>query len=114
MRLRSAGRRASAARRMSAWPVRARPQMTGPLMVRAMAWTLSKSPVLAMGKPASITSTPSSARASAMRSFSVRFIEKPGDCSPSRRVVSNMMTRSSDSAPNPSRNTLRPSRGTES
>jgi hypothetical protein len=29
----------------------------------------------------------------AMRSFSSRFIEQPGDCSPSRKVVSKMMTR---------------------
>src|SRR3546814_5020998 len=30
----------------------------------------------------------------AIFSFSSRFIEAPGDCSPSRRVVSKMMTRS--------------------
>ena len=52
-----------------------------------------------MAKPASITSTPSSCSASAMRSFSSRFIEKPGDCSPSRSVVSKMMMRSSASVP---------------
>src|SRR5580658_10194298 len=46
-----------------------------------------------MAKPASITSTPSSSSARAMRSFSSRFIAAPGDCSPSRRVVSKIMTR---------------------
>ena len=99
MRLRSAGRSASAARRMSACPVRARPQITGPLMVLAIASTLSKSPTEAIGNPASITSTPNSASAPAMRNFSRKFIEKPGDCSPSRSVVSNMMTRSSGRTP---------------
>ena len=64
-----------------------------------MVCTLSKSPGEAIGKPASITSTPSSASASAMRSFSARFMEKPGDCSPSRRVVSKMMMRLSSSLP---------------
>ena len=34
-----------------------------------------------------------------MRIFSLRFIEKPGDCSPSRSVVSKMMMRSSSSLP---------------
>jgi hypothetical protein len=28
----------------------------------------------------------------AIRTFSVRFIEQPGDCSPSRKVVSKMLT----------------------
>ena len=32
-----------------------------------------------------------------MRSFSLTVIEAPGDCSPSRKVVSKMMMRSSDS-----------------
>jgi hypothetical protein len=47
-----------------------------------------------MGKPASTTSTPISSSTVAMRSFSSRFIEQPGACSPSRKVVSKMMTRS--------------------
>src|SRR5665647_3706317 len=46
-----------------------------------------------------MTSMPSSVSASAMRIFSVRFIEKPGDCSPSRNVVSKKMMRSSSSLP---------------
>ncbi len=94
MRGRSAARNASAARLMSPGAERARPQMTGPRTAPAMACTLSKSPGEAMGKPASITSAPSSASAWASRNFSARFIEKPGDCSPSRKVVSKTMTRS--------------------
>src|SRR5690606_13504350 len=50
-------------------------------------------PSEAMAKPASITSTPICSRTSAMRSFSATVIEAPGDCSPSRRVVSKMMIR---------------------
>ena len=68
-------------------------------MLSAIALTLSKSPGEAMANPASSTSTPSSVNASAMRIFSFRFIEKPGDCSPSRRVVSKMMMRLSSSVP---------------
>ena len=34
-----------------------------------------------------------------MRIFSSRFMENPGDCSPSRKVVSKMMTRLSSSLP---------------
>ena len=41
-----------------------------------------------MGKPASMMSTPSRASCAAMRIFSSMFMENPGDCSPSRRVVS--------------------------
>ena len=43
---------------MSWTPVRARPQMTGPWTSRAIAWTASKSPGEAIGKPASTMSTP--------------------------------------------------------
>ena len=99
MRRRSAGRTASAARRMSAGAERARPQITGPFTRIAIACTASKSPGEAIGKPASSTSTPSSAKHSAIRSFSSMFIEKPGDCSPSRKVVSKMMMRSGSSEP---------------
>src|SRR6185312_9760436 len=45
-------------------------------------------------KPASMTSTPRRASWCAISSFSPGFSEMPGDCSPSRRVVSKMMTRS--------------------
>ena len=103
MRLRFAGRSASAALITSICPARARLAITGVLarwpMVSEIVFTLSKSPGEAIAKPASSTSTPSSVSASAMRIFSFRFIEKPGDCSPSRSVVSKMMMRSSSSLP---------------
>ncbi len=103
MRRRLAERSASAARSTSMLPARARLAITGVSsrwpMLSEIALTLSKSPGEAMAKPASSTSTPSSVSASAMRIFSLRFIEKPGDCSPSRRVVSKMMMRSSSSLP---------------
>ena len=73
---------------------RASPQMTGPCTSRAMACTASKSPGEEIGKPASITSTPSRASWCAISSFSCLFSEIPGDCSPSRRVVSKIFTRS--------------------
>src|SRR5690606_3330041 len=43
-------------------------------------------------KPASITSTPSWASARATSSFSAEVSVAPGDCSPSRRVVSKIRT----------------------
>ena len=56
-------------------------------------WPRSR-PGEAAAKPASITSTPRSRRARATWSFCSRFMEAPGDCSPSRRVVSKMTMRS--------------------
>ena len=56
----------------------------------AISRTASKSPGEAIGKPASMTSTPRSTRAWATSSFSARFMLAPGDCSPSRSVVSKM------------------------
>ena len=79
---------------MSAAWARASPAMTGPWTSRAIARTAAKSPGEAMGNPASITSTPSRASWCAISSFSASFSEMPGDCSPSRSVVSKMMTRS--------------------
>src|ERR1017187_801533 len=61
---------------------------------RLTASTAWKSPSLAMGKPASRMSTPSSTSFRAMFSFSGTVMLQPGDCSPSRRVVSKMYTRS--------------------
>jgi len=58
------------------------PQMIGLRTSRAIACTDSKSPGEAIGKPASITSTPRSASACATWSFSLRFMLAPGDCSP--------------------------------
>ena len=51
-----------------------------------------KSPSEAMGNPASITSTPRRSSWCAMRTFSSTFMLHPGDCSPSRKVVSNIVT----------------------
>ena len=78
---------------MSALWVRARPQITGPSTPRAIASTASKSPGEVIGKPASITSTPRRASCWAISTFSAVFSEMPGDCSPSRSVVSKMWTR---------------------
>ncbi len=58
------------------------------------ALTASQSPREAAGKPASMTSTPRSASARATRSFSGCVMLQPGDCSPSRSVVSKIRTRS--------------------
>jgi hypothetical protein len=93
-RARAASRTASAARSMSGACARASPVMTGPSTSRAIACTASKSPGEAIGKPASMTSTPSRASWCAISSFSGVFSEMPGDCSPSRSVVSKTITRS--------------------
>src|SRR5215471_17842595 len=61
---------------------------------RLTASTASKSPWLAIGKPASRMSTPSSTSFFAMASFSGTVMLQPGDCSPSRNAVSKMYTRS--------------------
>src|SRR6185369_12906655 len=83
---------ASAARATSSSEVR---QSAATLTFRhwaATALTAAKSPSEAIGKPASMMSTPRSWSFCAIRTFSVRFIEQPGDCSPSRKVVSKMLT----------------------
>ncbi len=67
--------------------------MIGPRTSRAISCTASQSPGEATGNPASMTSTPSSARARAIRSFSGCVMLQPGDCSPSRSVVSKISTR---------------------
>src|SRR5688572_109755 len=89
---------ASQQRSMSARPTRLRPQMEGaPSSVPTCCATwrvASKSSSDEMGKPASMTSTFSRASWRAISSFSMVFIEKPGACSPSRNVVSKMITRS--------------------
>src|ERR1700730_4049257 len=94
IRGRPASLTAFAADSMSANCVRASPAITGPSTWRAIPWTASKSPGEAIGKPASITSTPSRASCWAISSFSDAFSEIPGDCSPSRSVVSKISTRS--------------------
>ena len=89
-----AGFRASAARSMSRGSARARPHTVLSRTASATACTASKSPTLAIGNPASMTSTRMRSRALAMRTFSSRVIEAPGLCSPSRKVVSKMISRS--------------------
>src|SRR6266480_1647993 len=66
--------------------------MTGRRTPSAIAQTARRSPSDALGNPASITSTPSVSSWRARRSFSSAVIELPGACSPSRKVVSKMMT----------------------
>ena len=63
---------------MSATWVRASPAITGPSTVREIACTASKSPGEVIGKPASMTSTPSRASWWAISSFSCVFSEMPG------------------------------------
>ena len=91
-----AGLMASAQTSMSLACARASPQITEFLARRAISWTLSKSPWLAMGKPASMMSTPISSSSSATSSFSSKVMVAPGHCSPSRKVVSKMTTRPAD------------------
>src|SRR5271157_2196779 len=69
----------------------ASPAMVAPLTSAAILRTASKSPGDAIGKPASIMSTPSLTSCRAICSFSSMFIEAPGDCSPSLSVVSNIL-----------------------
>jgi len=52
-----------------------------------------------MAKPASMTSTPSSASASAMPQLLLEVIEKPGDCSRRAAWCRKKMMRSSSSVP---------------
>src|SRR6476620_8203474 len=97
MRGRSSSRTASHARSTSAGLARARPATIGGRgsnSARAIACTASKSPGEAIGNPASMTSTPRRASWWAISSFSAVLSEMPGDCSPSRSVVSKITTRS--------------------
>ena len=91
-RPRAAGFSASAARATSRSFARASEQIVDSRIASAMAFTHSKSPLELAAKPASITSTLSRSSCRAMRSFSSRVMEAPGDCSPSRKVVSKMMS----------------------
>src|SRR6266851_3292802 len=84
----SAGSMERAAASMSSRLQRAREAMRAPWTSRAILRMESESPWLAMANPASMTSTPRSASWWAMRSFSSWCMVQPGDCSPSRRVVS--------------------------
>ena len=78
MRRRSAGSSAQPARSMSAVMQRARPAMIGPRTWVATSRTDSASASEAIGKPASMTSTPSAASWRASVSFSSVRSEKPG------------------------------------
>src|SRR5690606_12453301 len=95
MRLRSHGSTACAAGSISPRFARARPATVTPVPFarRAISRTASKSPGEAAGKPASITSTRRAINESATSSFSSAVSVAPGDCSPSRSVVSNTITR---------------------
>src|SRR5512135_584978 len=85
--------RARSARSTSASTDRASAATVGRLTAFATATTPEKSSSEAIGKPASRTSTPSSSSFTARRTFSASRIEKPGDCSPSRSVVSKIVIR---------------------
>ena len=78
---------------MSPLDALAKPHITGPFSFPtelAILLTALKSPGLAKGNPASITSTPNLANWWAMASYSSTYKLAPGECSPSRRVVSNI------------------------
>src|SRR5882757_9688989 len=85
---------ASAQRSMSFGLARDRPGITEFLERRAISLTAWKSPSEVIGKPASMMSTPMSSSISAISIFSSKVMVAPGHCSPSRKVVSKMMTRS--------------------
>jgi hypothetical protein len=94
-----AGLSASAARWMSLSLARASEQIVLSLTSPAIVWIASKSPFELAAKPASITSTFIRSRCFAMRIFSSFVIDAPGDCSPSRNVVSKMISLSVMGAP---------------
>ena len=94
MRLRAAGLTASAQRSISLKAARASPHTTAFLVRLAISCTAAKSPSEAIGKPASMMSTPIWSSSSATSSFSSWVMVAPGHCSPSRKVVSKMTTRS--------------------
>src|SRR5262245_50348066 len=78
---------------MSAWRVRASAAMIGRRTSRATWRVAAESAGEAIGKPASMMSTPSASSARAIFNFDGTSIENPGACSPSRSVVSNTMMR---------------------
>src|SRR4051794_30357702 len=92
IRQRSAPFKASAARSMSPVAVRASAAITGPRTPSAISRTASNSPCDEIGKPASRMSTCSRASCSAISTFSAFVSAMPGACSPSRRVVSKILT----------------------
>ena len=92
IRHRSAPFSASAARSTSPVAVLASAAITGPRTELAIWRTASNSPGDEIGNPASMMSTLSRASCSAISSFSGWVSAMPGACSPSRRVVSKILT----------------------
>ena len=82
---------AFAANSMSFGTARAREHMVLSLSVSEILEIASKSPGLAAAKPASIISTPNFSNCKASLIFSSMFIEAPGLCSPSLKVVSKIL-----------------------
>ena len=78
---------------MSAFSARARPQTSARRPALEIKRTASCSPFEVIGKPASMTSTPSLSSACAISSFSCGVSDTPGVCSPSLRVVSKILIR---------------------
>ena len=70
----------------------ARPAICEPRICFAIACTASKSPGEVLGNPASMMSTPKRSSCLAISILSAAVSATPGDCSPSRRVVSKIST----------------------
>src|SRR5699024_5403175 len=87
----SAYLRASHAVSISDLTVLASPVTDVFLMVFAISFTASKSPLEEAGNPASIRSPPQRSSCLAISSFSCLFKLTPGDCSPSLSVVSKIL-----------------------
>ena len=81
---------ASQARSISSERARAKLQIVGPSTSSAIRRTASKSPGELYANPASMISTPNRANCFATMIFSSTFMLAPGDCSPSRNVVSKI------------------------
>ena len=77
---------------MSGFSARERLATVAFFTVCAIVFTAWKSPGEAMAKPASMMSTPKRSSWRATSVFSCKFMLQPGDCSPSRSVVSNTLT----------------------
>src|ERR1700694_81203 len=86
----SASLTASQQASMSLMAARASPATATPFVRRAISLTAARSPGDAAGQPASMMSTLRRTRLSATWSFSSVVKVAPGDCSPSRRVVSKI------------------------
>ena len=96
MRFFFAGAMALPAASISTLLARARAAITGPFTCSATSFVASNCAGDEMGNPASMMSTPSTASCRAISSFCGIDMAAPGDCSPSRNVVSKMTTFSPD------------------